>query len=299
MSKPKRKNKPPTNFPNSPAEVSRAVKRLERDGAPYEIKSAYVAKFNPDGSITDFEPLTVDARQVIDFNRAPSADVQDLIDNLDGQTIDLESVGSIEGRSESSIPFSFFQAEPPDARQRFRPGDKVKTIRPVMGIPVGAAGEVMYLEHPQSGMSSKGRHYYCKFDLTPLKIEFTKIFRAYYEANRRPDDPDMPQYMSFISTNCGALDLGLLEPGANWNPAYKPDYEADQWAGIGRALLDMSPAEFAHYLDEISGDILAEPISSEDRVPGWISPDEDNSPSTRQLNSQIDADSDMENDGGE
>lgn len=145
-----------------------------------------------------------------------------------------------------------FEPEPFDARLRFRVGDRVTLSRPDLfwGTPVGCIGVVMELEPPDSAMSSKGRHYLVKFDLTPYKIPAPEsITKAVMESPHLSDADKAAfaatPYLQSTSFNVSCLDIRMVAPGNNWNPDYKHPYDID---AIAEASINMTDDEFKRQL---------------------------------------------------
>lgn len=145
----------------------------------------------------------------------------------------------------------FLEVEPPDARLRFRPGDKIKTTRRDLWgyIPEGAEGEVIRLEHPTHPMSLKGRHYVVMFDLSAYNLPVPDGWGESVNIGT----PDANPTLASIQINCAALDLAMVEKGDNWGQDYKFEHQLD---GIQWAMEHMTPTDWATNLEAIAENLV-------------------------------------------
>lgn len=239
------------------------------------VDGAYYVKLAPDGS-NIYEPIKADMPLTFGLDGVKAArllgdiDIHELAADLGFEITSETTV--MHGSAEVDVLRRMFEPEPPNARLTFRPLDIVRLARPELFglIPVGAVGVVQHLEHPESAMAAKGRHYFVRFDLTPFKLPYPESTVKFYEANRRDGDPDMPPYMVEAAVNVGALDLGLVKRGLNWRPDYTHEYEADRYAA---ELLTMTPEQRREQMRRDMDSAIAE-LTREHRLrtPGTPAP---------------------------
>lgn len=268
--------------------------RIEKSGgAAYHIGAgkAQLGMLKPDGSIDPIPWPKIE--NPVQFGQPNESEFSlDLgATSLDFTVTEVHLSGSQVEDGDNFIS-RMFEPEPLNARLVYRPGDTVKLKRrDLFGlIPLGAVGVVQQLEHPESAMSAKGRPYFIRFDLTPFNLPWPEQTVKFYEANKRPGDPDMPALMVEAATNFGVNDLELIAKGDNWRPDYEHEYEYDR---LAEAMENMTPDEFREHLKEIFAN-LAPPrmrtpgtppavedgvqpspgfnFENEDYPPGWIDP---------------------------
>lgn len=175
--------------------------------------------------------------------RPPGGGIPFDLDSLDKAIGDLTALSTMQGtiikapQSEIVAPLELpdgaefvrrlMESQPHDARLQFRPGDKVKLTRPDLfgWVPVGAIGEIMHIENPESAMAYKGRHFWVNFDLKPFNMPIAPNVRELLA--RHMPAVLVPDYHHSVAVHMGALDLEMIEKGANWNPGYAHPFWQD------------------------------------------------------------------------
>lgn len=200
------------------------------------------------------DELDVTLLSIIEGGRTDSVSVSVNLDELPDPDSFVEITTKQVAGTAREFMERFWEPEPSNARLQYRAHDKVKSIRKDLygWVPVGAEGIVQSIEHPESHMASKGKHFSVTFDLNPFHIKIDETMR---EAMRRalPDGSPVPEYHEFVTTNVGVLDIEMVEKGDNWNLEYKHPFNED---AILEAMESMTPDEWANHLANINEGII-------------------------------------------